>query len=306
MFVSEVHLGSCSWLLSLSFHVHRLPVVLIHIFSDTLVHVLFWWFNQESLCPIRDLKCSDCESLHILQKHEQILQVFSHFFLKWLSGRSVTADVWSSVTWTFGLDVETLSAACKLKHPSVSQSSGHHRSLHPSIHPSRPAHLRLVCVFPVTEVQAPRWGLVPPGPELPPAHGGGGRSRAGPGSREEPVPDPECARIRHPRSHLTHEGRRESRLRFLSVLRLCWFVCRLCSQRLYWHPCSSSSDSLTVNMFPTNRHHMSLNLKHLVGGTCCGYWLVFTVASSVERQLLWGDGGQFDDREYNTGNPVVV
>lgn len=206
--------------------------------------------------------------------------------------------------WT--LDVETLSAACKLKHPSVSQSSGHHRSLHPSIHPSRPAHLRLVCVFPVTEVQAPRWGLVPPGPELPPAHGGGGRSRAGPGSREEPVPDPECARIRHPRSHLTHEGRRESRLCFLSVLRLCWFVCRLCSQRLYWHPCSSSSDSLTVNMFPTNRHHMSLNLRRLVGGTCCGYWLAFTVASSVERQLLWGDGGQFDDRKYNTGNLVVV
>lgn len=150
--------------------------------------------------------------------------------------------------WMFGLDVETLSAACKLEHgpPSVSQSSGHH---HPLIHPSRPAHLRLLCVFPVTEVQAPRWGLVPPGPELPPAHGGGGRSGAGPGSREEPVPDPECARIRHPRSHLTHEGRRESRLRFLSVLRVCWFVCRLCSQRLYWHPCSSSSDSLTVTCF---------------------------------------------------------
>lgn len=57
----------------------------------------------------------------------------------------MTADVWSSVTWT--LDVETLSAACKLKHPSVSQSSGHHCSLHPSIHPSRPAHLRSSVCF---------------------------------------------------------------------------------------------------------------------------------------------------------------
>lgn len=62
--------------------------------------------------------------------------------------------------------------------------------------------------FPVAEVQAPRWGLVPPGPELPPADGGGGGPRAGPGSREEPFPDRECARLRHPRSHLTDEGRR--------------------------------------------------------------------------------------------------
>lgn len=62
--------------------------------------------------------------------------------------------------------------------------------------------------FPVAEVQAPRWGLVPPGPELPPADGGGGGPRAGPGSREEPFPDRECARLRHPCSHLTDEGRR--------------------------------------------------------------------------------------------------
>lgn len=45
--------------------------------------------------------------------------------------------------WT--LDVETLSAACKLKHPSVSQSSGHHRSIHPSIHHVQLTSVSSVC-----------------------------------------------------------------------------------------------------------------------------------------------------------------
>ena len=88
------------------------------------------------------------------------------------------------------------------------------------------------------EVPAPRWGLVPPGAELPSAYGGGGGARAGPGGGEEPLPDRERARICHPRSHLTYEGRRRS---FLCLQASCpdWSVsiC-LCSHLCFkttWH-----------------------------------------------------------------------
>lgn len=136
--------------------------------------------------------------------------------------------------WTFGLDVKTLSAACKLKHhpPPVSQSSGHRR---PLILPSRPPHPRLVCFL----LQKYRHHDEDSSPQ----------DQSSPQLTEEAVgaelvqvAEKNLSQIQNVHGYVTHAHispmKVGGRVGFVSCLfSVCWFMCRLCSQRLYWHPC---------------------------------------------------------------------
>lgn len=61
MFLPEVHLGSCSWLVSFSFYVLRFVPVKNHL-TNTGVLYLYRWFNWESFMSIQVLMSANCQS----------------------------------------------------------------------------------------------------------------------------------------------------------------------------------------------------------------------------------------------------